>query len=169
MPQPNNASLIGALAAAVADAQLPTVPRAHQQLALDVTVADQAAIVRARVVDHDERAALEPRDRDRAGTITRGHDATDRHEADFVQLRAAVLRVVTQDVEDLRVERGHAPRLATGSDSPLARYWRPRSRYWHVPAVQLIPLGHTSTPDVNNGSVQAVPAATVPRTFNVIP
>jgi hypothetical protein len=35
------------------------------------------------------------------------------------------------------------------------------------PAVQVVPVGHTSTPAANSGLVHAVPAATVPFTYSV--
>ena len=83
-----------AFAAAVARDELPAVPRAYQRIAIDVAVADATAIVRARIVDDDEPAALEPGDRDLAGAIARSDDRADGDEAHFVQLRPTVVGVV---------------------------------------------------------------------------
>jgi hypothetical protein len=96
------------------------VPRADEQLALDVAVTDLAAVVRALVVDDDHGAALEPRHCDGARTITRRDDAPDRHEAELVQLRPAVVRVVAQLVEELRVDGTHHATLREGSDPARA-------------------------------------------------
>lgn len=156
-----------ALAATVARAQLPAVARAHEQLALDVAIADQAAVVRAVVVDDDERATLEPRDRDRARAVACGDDAADGHEADLVQLRTAVVGVVAEDVEQLGMKARHPAKLRRGSDTADRRRTRDRSAYWQIPPVQLVPALQTSTPDANIGSVHQVPGATVPFTLSV--
>lgn len=142
--------------------------RAHEQLALDVAVADQAAVVRAVVVDDDERATLEPRDRDRARAVACGDDAPDRYEADLVELRTAVVGVVAEDVEQLGMEALHPAKLRGGSDTPAwAEPAARRRAYWQMPAVQVVPDWQTSTPLVNSGSVHTVPGATVPFTLSV--
>jgi hypothetical protein len=75
------------------------VPRAHEQLALDEAVADSTAIVGALVIDHDDPATLETRDRDRAGTVAGREDSSDRDKAKLVELRPPVIRVVAKLVE----------------------------------------------------------------------
>lgn len=87
---------------------------ADKQLALDVAVADAAPVVRALVIDHDEGTTLEARHRDRPGTMASGHDPADRHEADVMQLRATIIRVVAELVEELRVDGSHEAH-ATGT------------------------------------------------------
>lgn len=88
--------------------------RADEELALDITIADTATIVGALVIDDDQRTTLEARHRNRPSTVPRGHDPADRYEADFVQLRATVVRVVAELVEELRVDGSHEDH-ATGT------------------------------------------------------
>lgn len=99
--------LADALAATVAGNELPAVPRADQAVALDEAITDPATIVRTLVVDDDQRATRQPRDRDRTRAISGGDDATDRHEAQLVKLWPAVVGVVPELVENLRVEGSH--------------------------------------------------------------
>lgn len=94
----------------------------HEPLTLDVAVADLAAVVGTLVVDDDQRPALEPGDRDGACAVPGRDDATDRHEADLVQLRPPVVRVVAEDIEDLRIQCGaHRTTLRARSDVSRAR------------------------------------------------
>lgn len=74
------------------------MPGAHDALAFYEAVADEAAVVRALVVDHHERAAREPRDRDRAGPVAGGDQPADR-DVDVVDLWPPVVRVVAKLVE----------------------------------------------------------------------
>ena len=83
------------------------MPRAHQPLALDVAIGDPAAVVRALVRDHDQPARAEPSDRDRARAIAGREDLANAQGPQLVQLRATVVRVVAQLVEDLRLDRAH--------------------------------------------------------------
>lgn len=89
---------------------------ADELLALDVAVADPAAVVRALVGDDDQLAGPQACDRHRAGTIARGHDLADLDERQLVQLRPTVVRVVAQLVENLRVDRPHGATLRNPSD-----------------------------------------------------
>ncbi len=105
---------------------------AHDALALDVAVADPAAIVRALVLDDHQGPALEPGDRDRARAVAGRDDATDRHESDLVQLRPPVVRVVAEHIEDLRVNSAHDTTLGgwsdgASNDSPKCAQFLPSS------------------------------------------
>jgi len=88
--------------------------RAHEQLTLDVAVADAPAVVGTLVVHHHERTTLEARHGDRSCAMAGCDDAAHRHEADLVQLRATVVRVVAELVEELRVDGSHEAH-ATGT------------------------------------------------------
>lgn len=93
------------------------MPRTHEQVPLDVAVADQAAIVRAVIIDDHELARVEPRHGYRPRAVTGGNHVAERNEADLVQLWPAIVRVITQHVEHLGMDRGHEPKLRTRSDS----------------------------------------------------
>ena len=73
--------------------------RADQQLAVDKTVADHAAIMRAGIVDDDELAAGQARDRNRAGAMARGDDRADGHERQLTELQPTVIGVIAKLVE----------------------------------------------------------------------
>jgi hypothetical protein len=83
------------------------VPRTDETLPFDEAIADATAVVRALIIDDDQRSAREPSNRDRASAIASRDDAPHRHEPELVELRAAVVRVVAQLVENLRVDRSH--------------------------------------------------------------
>ena len=63
--------------------------------------------MRALVCDYDEPARAEPGDRYLARAIAGRDDLADAERPQLVQLRAAVVRVVAQLVEDLRLDRAH--------------------------------------------------------------
>ena len=86
--------------------------RAHDPLAVDEAVADAAAVVRAHVVDDDERAAAQASHRDGASSVARSHDCADRNVAELRELAPAIVGVVPELVEELRPS--HAPRYAAG-------------------------------------------------------
>ena len=75
------------------------MPRTDKVIALDVTVADPTAIVRTRIVDDDELAAIQARDRHRARAVASCDDGSERHEADLRELRPTVVGVIAQLVE----------------------------------------------------------------------
>ena len=125
-PQVNNSLLFsgfagaGARAAAIDDIEHPVVPGAHELLALDEAIRNSPAIVRTFVVDDDQPAALQPGHRDRPGTVPRPDNRADRHEPedpDVPDVRRPVVRVVSELVEELGVQR-HAPNVRDGSDYP---------------------------------------------------
>lgn len=93
------------------------MPRAHEEVALDVAVADQASIVWTVIIDDDQLAGVEPSYCNRTCTVTRGNDMTQWDEADLVQLWPAIVRVITQHVDHLGMDRGHATTVEGRSDS----------------------------------------------------
>lgn len=93
------------------------MPRAHEQVALDVAIADQATVVRAVIVDDDQLAGVEPCDGNRPCTVTGGNDMAQWHEANLVQLWPTIVRVIAQHVEHLGMDRGHGSTVEGRSDS----------------------------------------------------
>lgn len=89
---------------------------ADQPLAGDEAVADPAAIVRARILDDDDPAALEAGHGDIGGAIPGPDDPADRDvdRAHIHQLRNPVVGVVAQLVDHLRLDRAHDPPYAAG-------------------------------------------------------
>lgn len=81
--------------------------RAYEALAVDKAVADPAAVVRADVIDDDEHAAAQPRDRDRTGAISRCDHHPRGDIDDLRERRSTVVGVVPELVEDLRADGGH--------------------------------------------------------------
>ena len=63
--------------------------RAHQALAVDESVGDPAAVVRALVGDHDQPPAAQPRDRDPPGADPRRQDGPGRQVAGQPAARGA--------------------------------------------------------------------------------
>ena len=80
------------------------MPGAHDPLALDEAVADPAAVVRADVVDDDELAAAEPRDRDLARAPSRAATIAPTGTGELVSCDATVVGIVARARRAARVE-----------------------------------------------------------------
>jgi len=91
------------------------MPRAHDAFSLDEPVGDSPTIMRTSIVDDDQPAAPEARDRDPTRTMTRTYDRPDGHEAELLDL--GDLGVVAELVEELRGHRAHLETLGAGSDT----------------------------------------------------
>ena len=90
--------------------------RADEAVALDVAVADTAAVVWADVVHDDQAATAQAGDRDRADTVAGRDQGPHGNEADLVERHAPVVGVVAELVDDLGLDRGHGPSLGAPSD-----------------------------------------------------
>src|SRR5579863_4147815 len=106
----------GADAAALASDELPAVARAHEAIAVDIAIADRAAVVRAHVVDDDELARHEAGHRDRAGARARRDDVADRDKRQLLDGGAAVVGVVAELGDELCFDGAHARNLRACSD-----------------------------------------------------